>query len=47
MSQTFLFNNLTQGRGLLEAGFNPEYTVSGQDPGMGHAGTKPFRWVYY
>lgn len=40
MSQMFLFNNLTQGRGLLEAGINPEYTVPGQDPGMGHAGTK-------
>ena len=40
MSQTFLLSILTQGRGLLEAGISPAHTVSGQDPGMGHAGTK-------
>lgn len=40
MSQMFLFNNLTQGRGLLKAGVNPAHTVSGQDPGMGRAGTE-------
>lgn len=40
MSQMFLLNILTQGRGLLEAGVTPTYTMSGQDPGMGHAGTK-------
>lgn len=38
MSQMFLFNNLTQGRGPLKAGVNPVCTVPGQDleKGCGH-----------
>lgn len=39
MSQMFLFHNLTQGRGLLDAGVNPACTALGWDPRKGCAGT--------
>lgn len=35
----FLFNNLSQGRGLLKAGVNPACTAPRQDPGEGSVGT--------
>lgn len=37
MSQMCQFNNLTQGKGLLEAGINPAYALSGRDPRGGGA----------
>lgn len=41
----FLFNNLTQGRGLLKVGVNPACTVPSQDPGKRLQALKGCRWV--
>lgn len=47
MSQMCRFNNLTQGKELLEAGINPAFALSGRDPGVGREVPRPLRWVCY
>lgn len=47
MSQMFLFNNLTEGRELLQAGVNPACTESGHNPRKVMRVLEQFRGIFH